>query len=139
MEVGVMTTKVEVGDYVKVKYGPNYWDEEDNMEAWDDGDGDSMDPDDFPGFNSDMDAMIGNTYQIKEIHKYRNWVKLTDEYGYNYWFHTDWLIIETVITLNEIDNASPHRNVIIKIKKMEAKFADRKKAPVIRKEPDYGF
>ena len=120
-----MTTRLRAGDRVRVKYGPNYWDDDENMEAWDDGDDDAIDPDHFPGFNSEMEDMVGRTYTVMAIHEYHPWAKLEYDDGHGYittfWFHYDWLGIEQHIELNEVDNASPYKSVIIKIKRMESK------------------
>lgn len=120
-EIG-MTIKINVGDTVKCVNEPTYWDEDENHEYYYDDDEDAMEPDEHPGFNSDMYEMLGHEFVVKEIHKYKPWVKLEDKDGNDYfWWHLDWVEYIETIELSEIDKASKYIKVITKIKKMDYK------------------
>jgi hypothetical protein len=110
---------INVGDIVKVFHSPEYWDTDDNQEAFDNLDDDAYDPDEFPGFNSDMYDMVGHEFEIIEKHQYQPWYKLKDQYRNSWWFHWDWLKLATTVQLSDEDMKSKYKSVIIKIKRME--------------------
>ena len=119
-EIG-MTIKIKVGDIVTCKYEPEYWDVDDNDTEYDEGDSNCLPTGEHPGFTSDMQSMIGNDYVVKAVHPRQPWVTLEDEYGEPFYWHTDWLVVTTTVELSEFDMTSQHKNVIIKIKRMNAR------------------
>ena len=119
-EIG-MTINIRVSDIVTCRYEPDYWDMDDNDYHYDEGDDDCIPTGEHPGFTSEMADMIGDDYVVKAINKFHPWVELEDENGDSYWWHTDWLVVTTTVQLSEFDMTSQHKNVIIKIKRMNAR------------------
>lgn len=116
-----MTIKIKVGDIVTCRYEPEYWDQDENDEWYEDGDSDCIPTGEHPGFTPSMEEMLGKDYIVKAIHPRQNWVTLENEYGEPFYWHTDWLVVTTTIDLSEHDMSSQYKNVIIKIKRMQAK------------------
>lgn len=112
---------IKVGDTVRVWMDPPIWDEDDNAEAYDAGDEEAYDPDEFPGFNHDMYDMLGNEYTVEERHPLLPWCAIRDESGSRWWFHSDWLKVVVNIQLRDEDMKSKYKAVIMKIKRMEQK------------------
>lgn len=113
----------KVGDYVKCLFQPIYWDIDDN----------DTNPENYyeeellefhPGFNDDMYMMLSetDTYEIVELNSNYPWVRLKSHEGAYWWWHIDWISMpcNAPKKLSNADELSPHRNVIIKIMKMQA-------------------
>lgn len=113
----------EIGNTVKCFQQPLYWDEwenSDNPDGYDELD--LVESNSHPGFCQEMYEMIGNTYEITEIHPYHPWVMLTDNEGADWWWHKDWIhLVKQTESLTEADLNSKYYKVILKIKRMQDK------------------
>lgn len=114
---------LSVGMIVTAKWEPLYWDSWDNDNNPEDYDEDELiPPEEHPGFNSAMDKMLGNQYEIIQISNAMPWVKLRNENGDAYWWHLNWLQMpQYKVELTEADKASKYFKVINKIKCMQAR------------------
>lgn len=110
------------GDLVQCLYDPFYWDTIDNENNPEGVDEEDLLPEnEHPGFNDEMNSMLGNWYEIKDEHPHKPWILLKDEDGQLWWWHTDWLSKpKENIKLSQVDESSKYKHVILKIKKMQA-------------------
>lgn len=111
-----------VGNLLQCLYDPFYWDSIDNENNPEGIDEDSLiEVGEHPGFSSDMYEMIGNWYEIVDVHLHQPWIKLRAEDGRLWWWHKEWLSLpKENIKLSVADETSKYKHIILKIKKMEA-------------------
>ena len=112
-----------VGQLVIAKWQPLYWDPFENENNPEDYDEDELeDIDEHPGFNDEMYQMLGKEFEVIELHDTKPWIKLRNQYGEEWWWHTNWIEKQAIIiTYSDADKSSKYLKVITKVKQMQAR------------------